>query len=194
MMPSPSTEGGEGCGRERGRPQGQGDVKLSREEFERRCASASTTGVDAVHAEIDRVVESRGRSTTSTGRTADAKAGPALPIPEFELPAVAETRDRIHQAERDQKTRDAVTNPAGCGERAQRSDLPGRDVEDVRLAQLAREEIERAMSSRLLDLSVLTAEYGRQILPCKGVRLTGCRSALPCRVIRTTRWARTPTG
>ena len=37
-----------------------------------------------------------------------------------------------------------------------------------RLAQLAREEIERAnIACDLLDLSLLTAEYGRQILPCK---------------------------
>jgi multimeric flavodoxin WrbA len=37
-----------------------------------------------------------------------------------------------------------------------------------RLAQMAREEIEQAASTcDLLDLSALTAEYGRQILPCK---------------------------
>jgi multimeric flavodoxin WrbA len=37
-----------------------------------------------------------------------------------------------------------------------------------RLAQLAREEIERADADcDLLDLSLLTAQYGRQILPCK---------------------------
>jgi len=37
-----------------------------------------------------------------------------------------------------------------------------------RLAQMAREEIERASAEcDLLDLSLLTAQYGRQILPCK---------------------------
>jgi multimeric flavodoxin WrbA len=37
-----------------------------------------------------------------------------------------------------------------------------------RLAALAREEIERAgVTCDFLDLSLLTAEYGRQILPCK---------------------------
>jgi multimeric flavodoxin WrbA len=37
-----------------------------------------------------------------------------------------------------------------------------------RLAMMAREEIDRAnCRSDFLDLSVLTAEYGRQILPCK---------------------------
>jgi multimeric flavodoxin WrbA len=37
-----------------------------------------------------------------------------------------------------------------------------------RLAQLAREELERSeFTCDLLDLSLLTAQYGRQILPCK---------------------------
>jgi multimeric flavodoxin WrbA len=37
-----------------------------------------------------------------------------------------------------------------------------------RLVEMAREEIERAaLTCDLLDLSALTAEYGRQILPCK---------------------------
>jgi multimeric flavodoxin WrbA len=38
-----------------------------------------------------------------------------------------------------------------------------------RLVQMAREDIERAgYTCDLLDLSMLTAQYGRQILPCKG--------------------------
>jgi multimeric flavodoxin WrbA len=44
---------------------------------------------------------------------------------------------------------------------------PGEMPKTFRLAQLAREEIEREAECDLLDLSLLTAEYGRQILPCK---------------------------
>src|SRR5206468_1299638 len=45
---------------------------------------------------------------------------------------------------------------------------PGEMSKTFRLAQMAREEVERAQCDcDFLDLSLLTAEYGRQILPCK---------------------------
>jgi hypothetical protein len=45
---------------------------------------------------------------------------------------------------------------------------PGEMSKTFRLAGLPREVIERAgITCDLLDLALLTAEYGRQILPCK---------------------------
>ena len=45
---------------------------------------------------------------------------------------------------------------------------PGEMSKTFRLAQAVKEQIEAAdFSFDLLDLSLLTAEYGRQILPCK---------------------------
>ena len=151
---------------------GQGDVKLSREEFERRLRQRFyDPAFDAVHADIDRVVEVAWQVYDEYRKNPRTrKAGPGFADPEFELPVEwLETRDRIHQAEHEQKnpaTRSRILLIAGSA----RSDqtCPGEMSKTFRLAQLAREEVERAdFQCDFLDLSVLTAEYGRQILPCK---------------------------
>ena len=55
-----------------------------------------------------------------------------------------------------------------CGAARHDQTCPGEMSKTFRLAQMAREEIERAgFECDLLDLSLLTAQYGRQILPCK---------------------------
>jgi multimeric flavodoxin WrbA len=97
-------------------------------------------------------------------------AGPGFANPEFELPIEwLETRDRIAQAareQRDQNRPSRVLLIAGAARHDQT--CPGEMSKTFRLAALAREEIERAGAQcDLLDLSLLTAQYGRQILPCK---------------------------
>jgi multimeric flavodoxin WrbA len=80
-----------------------------------------------------------------------------------------ETRERIQQAERDQKS---GTGPGRVllisGAARHDQTCPGEMSKTFRLASSAREEIERGgMHCDFLDLSLLTAQYGRQILPCK---------------------------
>jgi multimeric flavodoxin WrbA len=55
-----------------------------------------------------------------------------------------------------------------CGSARTDETCPGEMSKTFRLVQMAREEIEAAnFQCDLLDLSNLTAEYGRRILPCK---------------------------
>ncbi len=80
-----------------------------------------------------------------------------------------DTRERIQQAERDQQDR---SRPGRvllvCGAARHDQTCPGEMSKTFRLASLARDVIERAgLTCDFLDLSLLTAEYGRQILPCK---------------------------
>jgi multimeric flavodoxin WrbA len=98
------------------------------------------------------------------------KAGPGFADPEYELPVEwLAARDRILEAER------AYKDPAGqprvllvSGAARHDQTCPGEMSKTFRLVQIAREEAERAgMLCDLLDLSLLTAQYGRQILPCK---------------------------
>jgi multimeric flavodoxin WrbA len=151
---------------------GQGDVKLSRDEFERRLrARFSDPAFDAVAADVDRVVDVAWKVYDEYRKSPRSrKAGPGFAHPDFELPGEwLDTHERVQHAEREQK------NPAApsrilliCGSARHDQTCPGEMSKTFRLSQLAREEIERAqMSCDFLDLSLMTAQYGRQIFPCK---------------------------
>jgi multimeric flavodoxin WrbA len=152
---------------------GQGDVQLSREEFDRRLRERFyDPAFDAVRDELDRVVEVAWRCYADYHKSPrKRKAGPGFADPEFELPVEwLETRERILEAER--RRRDPAM-PARillvCGAARHDQTCPGEMSKTFRLIQLARELIEQAIGfeTDLLDLSHLTARYGRQILPCK---------------------------
>jgi multimeric flavodoxin WrbA len=152
---------------------GQGDVKLTREEFNRRLSERFyDAAFDAVRPEIDRVIEVAWTTYDEYHKSPrKRKAGPGFHDPDFELPVEwLQTREQILLAEKRQH------DPASpsrillvCG--AARSDqtCPGEMSKSFRLIQMARQEIESAQNFEcdLLDLSMLTAQYGRQILPCK---------------------------
>jgi multimeric flavodoxin WrbA len=151
---------------------GQGDVKLSREEFERRIRERFyDPAFEAVSGELDRVVDVAWDAYDKYRKSPRSrKAGPGFADPEFVLPIEwLDARDRILQAEREQK------NPAAqsrilliCGSARHDQTCPGEMSKTFRLVLMAREEIDRAgYQCDLLDLSMLTAQYGRQILPCK---------------------------
>ncbi|HEV8345313.1 MAG TPA: flavodoxin family protein [Vicinamibacterales bacterium] len=151
---------------------GQGDVALSREEFERRFRERFyDPAFDAVADEIGRVAKIAWDAYDKYHKSPRRrKAGPGFADPEFELPIEwLDARERIHAAQcahDDANARSRVL--LVCG--AARSDqtCPGEMSKTFRLAGLAREEIERGgVECDLLDLSRLTSEYGRQILPCK---------------------------
>ncbi|MEX1126942.1 MAG: NAD(P)H-dependent oxidoreductase [Vicinamibacterales bacterium] len=151
---------------------GQTDVALTREEFARRLRERFyDPAFDTVSAQIDAVVEvAWGAYDEYRKSPRTRKAGPGFADPEFELPVEwLETRERIMEAERRQKD---TAGPSRillvCGAARTDQTCPGEMSKTFRFAQMAREEIERAGSTcDLLDLSALTAEYGRQILPCK---------------------------
>lgn len=151
---------------------GQGDVKLTREEFERRLRERFfDPGFQTVERQIADVVNVAWKVYDEYHKSPrKRKAGPGFADPEFELPIEwLETRERIQQAEREQKD---AGRPGRvllvCGAARHDQTCPGEMSKTFRLASQAREEIERAgLYCDFLDLSLLTAEYGRQILPCK---------------------------
>ena len=151
---------------------GQGDVKLTREEFERRLRERFfDPEFEQVKREIDAVVAVAWNAYNEYRKSPRTrKAGPGFADPEFELPIEwLETHERIEQAEREQKD---ASRPGRvllvCGAARHDQTCPGEMSKTFRLAMEAREEIDRAgLRCDLLDLSLLTAEYGRQILPCK---------------------------
>jgi multimeric flavodoxin WrbA len=151
---------------------GQGDVKLTRQEFERRLRERFfDPEFAAVERQIADVIDVAWRAYDEYHKSPrKRKAGPGFADPEFELPIEwLETREAVQQAERDQK--DAGRRGRVllvCGAARHDQTCPGEMSKTFRLATLAREEIERAgLDCDLLDLSLLTAQYGRQILPCK---------------------------
>jgi multimeric flavodoxin WrbA len=152
---------------------GQGDVKLSREEFRRRLGERFyDPAFDGVRAEVERVIDVAWEGYDRYRRNPrKRKAGPGFADPEQELPVEwLETRERIQAAERrqrDPETPRRVLVVAGAARHDQT--CPGEMSKTWRLARLAREVVEAAegFECDFLDLSLLTAEYGRQILPCK---------------------------
>ena len=151
---------------------GQGDVKLSREEFERRLRERFyDPEFDRVAAELDRVVEVAWTAYDSYRKSPRTRpAGEGFADPQFELPVEwLQAREAIAAAAREHD--DPLSPPrllvVSSADRHDQT-CPGEMSKTFRLAQLAREEIERARGvCDLLDLGLLAAEYGRQILPCK---------------------------
>ena len=151
---------------------GQGDVKLTRDEFERRLRERfDDPAFQQVERQVAEIVDVAWKVYDEYHKSPRRrKAGPGFVDPDFELPVEwLETRERIQQAEREQK--DATRQGRAlviAGAARHDQTCPGEMSKTYRLASLAREEIERAgLFCDFLDLSLLTAEYGRQILPCK---------------------------
>ena len=152
---------------------GQGNVKLSREEFEHRYRERFYDPTfDAVSTELDRVVEVAWKNYDEYHKSPRTrKAGAEFADPDFDLPIEwLETRTRIQEAER--KQRDPATPRrvlVVCGSSRHDETCPGEMSKTFRLVQLAREIIDASVGFEcdLLDLSMLTAQFGRQIHPCK---------------------------
>jgi multimeric flavodoxin WrbA len=151
---------------------GQTYHKLTREEFmDRFLERFYDPDFDAVRGEIERVAAIAWENHEQYRKNPRTrKAGPGFADPDFELPVEwLETRDRIQEA---QRAHDAAGAPSRvllvCGAARHDKTCPGEMSKTFRLAQLAHEEIESVGATcDLLDLSALTVEYGRQILPCK---------------------------
>ena len=127
---------------------------------------------DPVRSELDRLVEVAWTAYDEYRKSPRKRsAGAGFADPDFELPLEwLAARAEIHAAE--QRRRDPL-GPTRillvCGAARHDQTCPGEMSKSFRLASMAREEIERTAGFEcdLLDLSMLTAQYGRQILPCK---------------------------
>ena len=152
---------------------GQGDVSISREEFARRVRERFyDPAFDAVRDEIERVIEVAWDGYHEYRRNPRKRpAGPGFTDPDFPLAVEwLETRERIIEAERRQREPESprrILLVAGAARHDQT--CPGEMSKTFRLASLAREvfEASQGFECDFLDLSLLTAQYGRQILPCK---------------------------
>ena len=121
---------------------GQGDVKLTREEFERRLRERFyDPAFESVEAEISRIVEVAWDGYDVYRKSPRTrKAGPGFAEPDHELVIEwLETRDRIQQAEREQK------DPARpgrvlvvCGAARHDQTCPGEMSKTFRLASMSK--------------------------------------------------------
>jgi hypothetical protein len=147
--------------------------KPYREEFARRLRERFYyPAFDAVRDEIARIIDVAWDGYDEYRRgPRRRKAGPGFADPEYELPIEwLEARERILEAERTQRDPASprrILLVAGAARHDQT--CPGEMSKTFRLAELAREVITTGpgFECDLLDLSLLTAQYGRQILPCK---------------------------
>jgi multimeric flavodoxin WrbA len=152
---------------------GQGSTKLSKEEFARRLRERFyDPAFDAATNEIEQLVEIAWAAYDEYRKSPrKRKAGPGFADPEYELPVEwLEARDDILRAETQQRAANAPSRVLlVCA--AARSDetCPGEMSKTFRLITMAREIVEQTEGFEvdLLDLSHLTSEYGRFILPCK---------------------------
>jgi multimeric flavodoxin WrbA len=151
---------------------GQGSVQLTREEFERRLRQRFyDPAFEKVEPRIADLIQVAWEAYDEYRKSPrKRKAGPGFADPEFELPIEwLETRERIQLAEaghKDSTRPGRILLVSGAARHDQT--CPGEMPKTFRLATLAREAVERAgLTCDFLDLSLLTAEYGRQILPCK---------------------------
>ena len=153
---------------------GQGDVKLSREEFERRLRERFyDPAFDAVAPQIERrrgrleglrrvpqePAHAEGGAGVRGSRTSSCRSSGSRRASGFARP----------QREHDDPARAARASCSICGAARHDQTCPGEMSKTFRLvADGARgDRAAPASTCDLLDLSLLTAEYGRQILPCK---------------------------
>lgn len=152
---------------------GQYAGEVAREEFRRRFLDMfDDPAFEAVRVQLDAVeaVAWDGyHHSRKSPRTAPAGAGFADPA--YELSVVwRAARDRIQAAaetQRDPATRSRVL--LICASPRNDGTCPGEMSKTFRLVELARGIFNfEGFDTDLLDLSLLTSEYGRRIHPCKG--------------------------
>ncbi|WP_297324398.1 NAD(P)H-dependent oxidoreductase [Nitrosomonas sp.] len=99
------------------------------------------------------------------------QAGPGYVDPDYKLSVEwMDTKQRIEEAKRlwnEPSTPSKVL--VICGSARNDGTCPGEMSKSFRLAEIVRETLEQAdIQVDLLDLSLITSEYGRNIYPCKG--------------------------
>jgi multimeric flavodoxin WrbA len=151
---------------------GQAPPQLDRAEFRRRYRQAFydpafTPERDAI-ARLEEIAWASYAEGNKAPRT--AKAGADFADPDYDLSIEwRDTRDRLLAAERKQKSKDGKTRILViCGSPRNDGTCPGELSKTWRLAQTVCEQVrEDGATPDLLDLSLVTSEYGRKIHPCK---------------------------
>jgi multimeric flavodoxin WrbA len=146
---------------------------LTRDEFVARFRTTfADPRFDAEREAIDRLVGIAWRNYCDSRKAPRTRpAGPGFADPRYELSeewrATRERLERALRAQRDPQRRSRALVIIG----SPRNDgtCPGEASKTSRLAALARRTLEKkTIDVDLLDLSLLTSEYGRRIYPCKG--------------------------
>ncbi|MGQ0813152.1 MAG: flavodoxin family protein [Gemmatimonadota bacterium] len=151
----------------------QGSVQLSREEFSRRFRERFyDPSFEQVAAEIARVEEVAWKNYDEYHKSPRTRrAGEEFADANYELPVEwLEARHAIQRAEtrhQDAASPRRILLISGAARHDQT--CPGETPKTYRLIQIAREVVESSAGFEcdLLDLSLLSAEYGKRILPCK---------------------------
>ena len=152
---------------------GQAPAPLARAEFGTRFrGSFSDPAFQSEDASIARLEEiawlayTEGRKSPIT-----QKAGPGYADPGYDLSSEwVATKQRIEAAQlRWADPRVGARVLLVCGSARNDGSCPGEMSKSFRLSQIARKTLEQAeIQADVLDLSLLTSEYGRNIHPCKG--------------------------
>lgn len=152
---------------------GQGSTKLTKEEFSRRLRERFyDPGFHIAASDIERIIEIAWNGYDEYRKSPRTRrAGRGFADPDYQLPVEwLAARSAIRAAERrhnDPSSRRRIL--LICGSARSDETCPGEMSKTFRLVTKARAVIEATggFECDLLDLSHLTSEYGRQILPCK---------------------------
>ena len=152
---------------------GMPSVQVTEDEFARRIRERFyDPAFDGVAGEIDKIIAVAWKAYEEYRKSPRTRrAGQGFADPDFDLPIEwLETRRNIREAERRQKdpkspSRILIVNGSSRNDQT----CPGEMSKTWRLVTAAREIVEatRGFEVEVLDLSRLTAEYGRVIYPCK---------------------------
>src|ERR1039457_6420439 len=152
---------------------GQAPAQLARAEFRvRYCASYIDPAFRAEDRSIARLEEIAWQAYTESRKAPfTQKAGSGYVDPDYELSTEwVATKQRIGEAQL--RWADPGSRSRGlviCGSARNDGTCPGERSKTFRLLGIARETLEQAhIQVDVLDLSLLTSEYGRKIHPCKG--------------------------
>jgi multimeric flavodoxin WrbA len=151
---------------------GQGDTRLSREEFARRFREQFyDPAFEPLKTQIEQLIEaawSGYAASRKSPRTVPAGNGFADPTYEISVEWLA-TRAAIAQAAEQQRSAGSKSRVLLiCGSARSDETCPGEMSKTFRMTQLARTELQAcSIEVDQLDLSHETSEYGRRIWPCK---------------------------
>ncbi|MBS0473897.1 MAG: flavodoxin family protein [Proteobacteria bacterium] len=152
---------------------GQPDAHIDRDEFAKRMrAQFHDPAFEQADGEIERLVEIAWNAYEDSRKSPRTRAaGPGFADPDYPLALEwLATREAIHAAQARQQDPSSPSRVLLiCASPRSDQTCPGEMSKTYRICRLAQEVLgQQGIEVDLLDLSHLTSEYGRKILPCKG--------------------------